>query len=87
MTFEVMMVKIQVEVFWVLTPRSVVFQRFILPPFSGLSEEDGGTEVLRNVGILPKHCTMSQPRRPQLGHSTTIYVPLYYFAVSKHMCL
>jgi hypothetical protein len=28
--------------------------------------EDGGNNVLRNVGILPQHYTVSQPRRPRL---------------------
>jgi hypothetical protein len=28
--------------------------------------EDGGSMDLRNIGILPQHYTMSQPRRPRL---------------------
>jgi len=38
--------KIQVEVFWVMTP----------------SCEDGGSMDLRNVGKLPQHHSASQPR-------------------------
>jgi len=30
-----------------------------------LRREDGGSMVLRNVGILPQHCTVSQPRSPR----------------------
>jgi len=30
--------------------------------------EDGGSEVLQIVGILPKHFTESQPRRLKLGN-------------------
>jgi hypothetical protein len=31
-----------------------------------LHRKDGGNTALRNVGILPYHCTMSQSRRPRL---------------------
>jgi hypothetical protein len=31
-----------------------------------LHSEDGGSKVLRNVGILPQHYTMSPPRRSRL---------------------
>jgi len=44
-------VKIQVEVFWIVVPCSVA--------------EDGGSKVIRNVGILPQHYTASQPRSPR----------------------
>jgi hypothetical protein len=47
-------VKIEVEVFWVVTP------------CSSNDPEDGGSKVLRNVDILPQHYTASQPRRPRL---------------------
>jgi hypothetical protein len=55
----------QVEVLWIETPCSVMvriptFQRSVLPPSSGWSE-DGGSTDLRNVGIL-QHYTASQPR-------------------------
>jgi len=43
-------VKIHVEVFWFVTPQS----------------EDGGSKLLRNVGIIPQHYTESQRRRPLL---------------------
>jgi len=32
----------------------------------GLHGEEGGTKVLRNVGILSQHYMASQPRRPRL---------------------
>jgi len=54
--------KIQVEVFCVMIPRSVVgYQRF-----GGqccLHLQGGGRIDLRNVGVLPQHYTVSQPRR------------------------
>jgi hypothetical protein len=31
-----------------------------------LHPEDGGSKVLRNVGVLRQRCTASQPRRPQI---------------------
>jgi len=31
-----------------------------------LHPEDGGSQVLQNVGILPYHYTASEPKRPQL---------------------
>jgi len=50
---------VQVEVFWVVTPCSVVVghRRF------------GGPCCLRNVGILLQHYTASQPRGPRLVSS------------------
>jgi hypothetical protein len=44
----------QVDVFWVVTPSSVVvgYQRFGGPCCLHLQGEDGGNKVLRNVGIL-----------------------------------
>jgi len=50
-------VTFQVEVFWHVT-RCVAAS--ILHP------EDGGSTVLRNVGILPQQYTTPQPRRPRL---------------------
>jgi hypothetical protein len=44
-------ISIHVEVFWVVTPCSVV----VVYP------EDGGSMDLRNVGILQQHHTASQP--------------------------
>jgi hypothetical protein len=41
----------------------------MLPPFS-LRPEDGASMVLRKVGILPQHYTVSQPRRPR--HETAL---------------
>jgi hypothetical protein len=35
-----------------------------------LQPEDGGSKVLRNVGILPQHYTTSQPRRLCLAESS-----------------
>jgi hypothetical protein len=61
--------EIQVVVSWIVTSYSDV-------QYSNISEqhadflfthpEDGGSVVLRNVGILPHHCTASQSRRPRL---------------------
>jgi hypothetical protein len=51
-------VKIQFEVFWVVTP----FHRSMLPP-SSLHPEDGGSKFIRNVGILLKFYTASELRR------------------------
>jgi hypothetical protein len=36
--------------------------------FESLHPEDGGSMVLRNVGILPQHHTASQPRNFDLNH-------------------
>jgi len=36
----------------------------------GVNHEDGGSKVIRNVGILPRHYTASQPRRPQRESSS-----------------
>jgi hypothetical protein len=54
----------QVEVFWVVTPCSVVvgYQLFSSPRCLHLQ----GSLVLRNVGNLLQHYTTSQPRRPLL---------------------
>jgi hypothetical protein len=64
-------VRIQVAVFWVLTPCGddvAEYKRFG-GPFclsSSLHLEDGGNKFLRNVGILPHNHTASQPIRPRL---------------------
>jgi len=46
----------------VVTPCSevVAYHRF------GGPGKDGGSMVLQNFSILPRHCTASQPRRPWL---------------------
>jgi hypothetical protein len=51
LSFEAFTAVIQVEVFWVATPCSVVvgYRRF------------GGSMELSNVGILSQHYTTSQP--------------------------
>jgi len=42
----------------------------MLPQHNTVSQpEDVGSMVIRNVGILPRHYTASQPKRPQLGIS------------------
>jgi hypothetical protein len=53
----------QVEVIWVVTPCSVVvgYKRFKGPSCLHLHHR------FRNVGILPQHCTASQPRRFDLN--------------------
>jgi hypothetical protein len=53
-------VKIQVDVFWIVTPANVVIDT------KPLQKEDGASKVLRNVGILPQHHKESQPRRNRL---------------------
>jgi hypothetical protein len=50
-----MAVKIQVMVLWVVMLYSDVVGPCYLP-------EDGGTMVLQNVGIIPRHYMASQPR-------------------------
>jgi hypothetical protein len=69
------MVKIQVEVFWVVTHCSVVvgYQQFIGPYFFLLQGKCKGSKVLQNVDILLQHYRASQPIRPQhvLYHSFT----------------
>jgi len=49
---------------------------------ASLHPENGGNKVLRNVGILPQHCTASHPRRPRLKsrsnsiHTTSFCISL-----------
>jgi len=71
-------VKIQIEVFWVVTPCSVavVYSRFVesccLCFQTGVATiplPDRGSMDLRNVGILPQHYTASQPRRSVKSNS------------------
>jgi hypothetical protein len=40
--------------------RIPTFRRTVLP-------EDGDSNIVRNIGILQNHNTMSQPRRPQIS--------------------
>jgi hypothetical protein len=52
-SFEVLAAEVfQLEAFWVCLH---------------LQSEDGGSKVLRNVGILPQYYIASQPRRPPLN--------------------
>jgi len=61
---------IQVEFFWVVTPRSVVVWYQCLKGHP----EDGGSTDLRNVGILPQHYAASQSRRwRKQGPLTRLY--------------
>jgi hypothetical protein len=64
-------VKIQVEVFWVMTPYSVVSRG---PLCLHLHPEDGGSKVLRNVDIRPQRYTASQPERPRFNPSKLIII-------------
>jgi hypothetical protein len=59
--------KIQAKI-WVVMPCSVGvgYQRFWGPYCLHLQGEDGGSLDLWNIGILPQHYTMSQPRGPWL---------------------
>jgi hypothetical protein len=81
--FELQVHPIQVKVFWVVTPCSVVgyqpmFQRSMLPPSSGWSE-DGGSMDLWNVGVLLQQYTASRPRRPRLESSSPWKPPISMF--------
>jgi hypothetical protein len=60
------------QVFWVVTMCSVVveYQRFRGSYCLHLLGEDGSSVVHRNVGILPRRYTASQPRRP--GHESSL---------------
>jgi len=77
-----------------VTPRSVAvgYQRFGRPPpMFRVHPKDGGSKVLRNVGVLPQHYAASQSRRPrfepsppgkpQISHSTP-----QLFPKNKPMC-
>jgi hypothetical protein len=68
--------KIQDDVFRVVTLYSfmVGYQSFRGP----FDPEDGGSMDLRNVGILPQHCTASQPRRPRIFVVKTSYFSITY---------
>jgi hypothetical protein len=57
-------VKIQVEIFWVVTRCGHVVEYKLIGRPCCL--EDESNKVLRNVGTLPQHYTASQPRRPRL---------------------
>jgi len=63
-----MAVIFEIEFFCVVMPCSVVvgYKRFGAPCCLHFQGEDGGSMDLRNVGILLKHYTASQPRRPRL---------------------
>jgi len=52
-----MMMKFQVEVCWVVMRCSDV----------GAHPEDGSSNILRNVGIIPHQYTASEPSRPWLA--------------------
>jgi hypothetical protein len=63
----------EVEVFWVVTPlyfrgRILTFRRTMLPPSYRTADEC--SQIVLNVGILPQHCTVSQPTRPGLASSS-----------------
>jgi len=49
--------RFHVEDLWIVTMCSVLVE---------YQREDGGSKVLRNVGMLPQHYTASEPRRPRL---------------------
>jgi len=63
--------KIQVTVFWIVTPCSNVagYQCFRASCCLHLEPEDRGSMVIWNIGILPHHYTVSQPTRSQLESS------------------
>jgi hypothetical protein len=79
-----MTVMFQVEVFGVVAPCSVVveYQRFRGPCYLYLQSEDGGSIVLRNVGILPTttiRCVTTQ--------KTSTWICWIYSAASLHITL
>jgi len=48
-----------------ITSVTVIFlRRTLLHARHLLHPENGGSKALRNVGTLPQHYTVSQPRRP-----------------------
>jgi len=53
--------------------RIPMFQRTMFPPSSGWNENEG-SKVLQNVGILPCHYKVSQPKRLQLWRSMSITI-------------
>jgi len=61
-------IKIQVEVYWVVTPCSVAvgYHRFEGPCCPHFTLSFGGSKVLRNDDILPRNYTASECRRPRL---------------------
>jgi hypothetical protein len=48
-----------------------VILRRLPQEYTASEHEDGGSMVLRNVGILPQHYTASQPRRPRLESTSS----------------
>jgi len=72
-------------VFWLVTSCVVAgYQCFRGPccPYP----EDGGSMVLRNVGILPEQYTASQPRRPQLEHHRHEIIKTLFISGRSHLC-
>lgn len=64
-----MVVKIQVVIFWLLRLCSDVGGYHCFRGYCYLhllQDEDGGHMILRNVGILTHHYTVSRSRRPKL---------------------
>jgi len=64
--------KIQVTVFWVVTPWNFVVEYRCSrgPCCPQLHTEDEGSMDLWNISITPQHFTVLQPRRPQPETST-----------------
>jgi hypothetical protein len=76
-----MAVKTPVEVFWIVRSCSVA----VVYQSSGghCCSEDGGSKLLRNVGILSHHYTASQHKRPGLG----LYMYVYPFSETPYFWL
>jgi hypothetical protein len=72
-------VKIKVMVFWVVTPCNSVVQYLSLYP------ESGGSMVLWNIGMLPHHYMVPQPRKPWLECCSSGCH--FYFPLSDHITL
>jgi hypothetical protein len=63
------------------TNRNCIHEEII--PFLSYSHalhpEDGGSNVLRNVGVLPQHHTVSQPRRWRLKFTNMLNSEKAYY--------
>jgi len=73
----VVLIAVKILVFWVVMPCSDVagYQRFTGLCWLQLQfarPEDGGNIVIRNVGTLQQHYTVSHPRRPRLKSSANL---------------
>jgi hypothetical protein len=86
---------IHVSIFWVVTPCGdmVGYQRlwgshcFHLQLLNFLEGEDGGSVILRNVGILPQWHTAPQPTRQRLESSSPWKPQILYCIYCIYVCI